>query len=269
MVVVENFYSRLPDTRFLDGRPAREYVRRLVKLNALLDKDAHLSRFNEPLLEERLNELEEIGCEHDADAAYGLTLARINELGLLCAGNYADQNEVQGVGDLLFNPRLILVHIRGLPGPVVKERHMGLTEQFADVADTREGVIAWFRDATIIEIEKRPLLPHLYDRLRDSGIVSLQYLDSVMDRTRKIADLTGFLASAYFPRGLDFHQWMQHAGDADKKLLESKLCRFDTSIFCKLGNEFQQALQLRDMQTGFPGKMATDPQSIKKRHSGY
>jgi len=257
MVVVENFYSRLPDTGFLRGKPAKGHMRRLVKLNALLDRDAHLSRFNEPLLEERLRSLEEINPMRDA--GYGLTLARINELGLLCAGNYADQYEVQGVGDLLFNPRRIRVHIRGIPGSVVKERHMGLTEQFADVAGTREGVIAWLRDATIIEIEKKPLLPHLYDRLQDSGVVSLQYLDSVMDRTRKIADLTGFLASAYFPRGLDFHRWMGRAGAADKKLVESKLCRFDTKIFFELSNDFQRVLQSKNLQPAFLGKMDTAP----------
>jgi len=257
MHLVENLHRDVAGIRLFKGKPASEDRARLVRLNALLDKDAHLSRFNEPLLEERLRSLEEINPMRDA--AYGLTLARINELGLLCAGNYADQYEVQGVGDLLFNPRRIRVHIRGIPGPVAKERHMGLTEQFADVADTREGVIAWFRDATIIEIEKKPLLAHLYDRLQDSGVVSLQYLDSVLHRTRKIADLTGFLASACFPRGLGFHQWMAHAGAADKKLVESKLCRFDTKIFFELGNDFQRVLQLKTLQPAFLGKMDTDP----------
>jgi len=257
MHVAENFYRWLAGIHFLKGKRAKEDTRRFVKLNALLERDAHLSRFNETLLETRLNELDGIGCVRDA--AYGLTLARINDLTLLCAGNYADHGEVQGVGDLLFNPRRILVHIRGVPGPVVKERHMALTEQFADVAATRGGVVAWLRDETVLEIEQQALLPHLCDRLRESGVVSLEYLDSVKDRMRKIADSTSFFASGHFPDGIDLHQWLQYAGTADKKLVESKLCRFDTKIFFELGNDFQQVLQLKDMQPGFLGKMATAP----------
>jgi len=49
-----------------------------VKLNALLERDAHLSRINETLFEERLNELEEI--EPIRGTFWDLTFARINEL---------------------------------------------------------------------------------------------------------------------------------------------------------------------------------------------
>ena len=183
MQVAENFYSWLADIPFLNGKLLKEDTQRLVKLNALLEKDAFLSRFNETLLEKRLNELEGVGSVWGA--AYGLTLARITELALLCAGNYADHCETQGVGDLLFNPRCIWLHIRGIPEPVVKKRHMGLTEQFADVAATKEGIVAWLRNETKIEVKEKALLPHLYDRLRDSEIISRKYLDSVNERMKK------------------------------------------------------------------------------------
>jgi hypothetical protein len=255
MQVAENFYSWLADIPFLNGKLLKEDTRRLVKLNALLEKDAFLSRFNETLLEKRLNELE--GVRSVRGAAYGLTFARINELALLCAGNYADHCEIQGVGDLLFNPRCIWVHIRGIPAPVVKKRHMALTEQFADAAATREGIVAWLRDETIIELKEKALLPHLYDKMHDLGIFSRQYLDSVNDRMKKIADVTGFLASGYRYDGLDFHQWLQHAGATDREFTESKLCRFDAKIFRELGNDFQQLLRMEAYLPNFLDKMDT------------
>jgi hypothetical protein len=257
MRAVENLSRWLAGVRFLTEDLAKTRTRRLAKLNTSMEKDAHLCRFNETLLEKRLNELE--GIRSVEGAAYGLTLARINELALLCAANYADHCETQGVGDLLFNPRRILVHIRGLSRPVVKKRHMGLTEQFADVAGTRGGVIAWLRDETVLEIKEKALLPHLYDRLRDSGVVSLQYLDSVRARMMKIADVSVFLACSHFSNGLDLHQWLQHAGASDRKFVESKLCRFDRKIFFDLGNDFQQVLRMKDIQPSFLGKMDTAP----------
>lgn len=160
--------ARPPATR----QPDQETIWQLLKLNALLDMDARLSRFNERVLEKRLNQLDRIGGSQDA--VYGLTLGRINELALLCAGNYADHAEVQGVGDLLFNPRRILVYIKGMPGPVTKVRHAGLTEQFAHVAETRGGVVAWLRDKTVTEIQLPPLLPSLYARLLESRAISQQ-----------------------------------------------------------------------------------------------
>ena len=257
MHVAENFHSWVTGDSFLNGNVFTHYTKRLVSLNARLEKDARLSRFNEALLEERLSELEEIGCMWDS--AYGLSLARINELALLCAGNYADHGEVQGVGDFLFNPRRILVHIRGMPIPVVKERHMALTEQFADVASSRGGVVEWLRGQTVLEIERQPLLPHLYDRLRDSRAVSRDYLDSVNDRMTKIADLTAMVASGHFAKGLDMHQWLQYAAGPDRKFLESKLCRFDAKVFFELGKDVGQLLQLKNLQPGFLGRMDRAP----------
>lgn len=257
MYWVENLHRDVAGIRLFKGKPASEDRARLVRLNALLDEDAHLSRFNEPLLEERLRSLEEINPMRGA--AYGLTLARINELALLCAGNYADHGEVQGVGDLLFNPRRIWVHIKGMPGPVVKERHMALTEQFADMAATRADVVAWLRDETVLEIEQQALLPHLYHKLRGSRAVSREYLDSVNKRMTKIADLTSLFASGHFVDGFDLHQWLEHAGPDDREFVESKLCRFDRRLFGELGKAFERTLQLKDMQPAFLVKMDTVP----------
>lgn len=224
----------------------------LMEFNDLLERDSCPTRLNEALLEKRLNELEAV-CPIGGEI-YWLTIARINELTLLCAANYADNCEFSGVGDLLLNPRRVLVHIRGMSGPVIKKRHLSLTEQFGDVAATRGGVIAWLKNETVLEIKEKALLPHLYDKLDGSGVVSHEYLDSVNDRMRKIADVTGLLASIHLPKGLHFYQWLRHASDSDREFVESKLCRFDTEIFSELGHELEQLFQMRGYVTRFLGK---------------
>jgi hypothetical protein len=247
----------LNDIPLFAGDPAGEDARGLIRLNARLDKDARLGRFSEPLVEGRLSELERIGPTWRV--AYALTLARINELALLCAGNCADHGEIEAVGDLLFNPRRILIHIKGMPAPVVKERHMALTEQFAHVAPAREDVIAWLRDEAIVQIEKEALLPHLLNRLRGFQVVSLQYLDSVEERVQKIAELISFLASSRSPEGPDLHQWLAHAATADKQCFESKLCRFDTRLFFELGTTLRQILGLKRPEPLFWGELNAVP----------
>jgi hypothetical protein len=258
----KNVSPWLEDVPSLNEEPNVRHRQCLIRLNARLERDAYLSRLNETQLERRLSEFEETGI--DQGAAYGLTLARINELALLCAGNYADQCEIRCVGDLLFNPRRLLVHVAGLPGPVVKKRHMGLTEQFADVAGTRMDVVAWFKEKTVLEIKEKALLPHLYERLRDSGIISRQYLDSVNDRMKKIAAVIGLLASNQFLNGLDFHQWLCHARAADRNFIESRLCRFDTEIFFALGRELEQVLQIKDWQSTVPATYGSDFEWIEE-----
>lgn len=96
----------------------------LVEFNDSLEVQAFTSRIKETVIEHEIEALETIGSIWGH--VYWLTLARINELALFCAANYAENCEFQGVGDFLVNPRLTLVHIRGMPEPVVKERHIGL-----------------------------------------------------------------------------------------------------------------------------------------------
>jgi hypothetical protein len=107
----------------------------IFAFNLKLDSLSKISSLNENVLEEMLGQLN--GYRGAEDDLYWLTLARINELVLVCAGNYANNCEFRLVGDLLLNPRCILVHVRGSLQPVRKIRHMALTEHFRHVAETR------------------------------------------------------------------------------------------------------------------------------------
>ena len=91
---------------------------------------------------------------------YQLTQARITELTLICAGNYADNFEFTAAGDLLVNPRSIRIHIDGVREPANKKRHLALTDQFSAVAKTETGIISSrLSKNTHLEIIKKPLLP--------------------------------------------------------------------------------------------------------------
>ena len=170
------------------------------------------------------------------DVSYWLTLARINELTLLCAENYANNGELTLVGDLLLNPRLILVHIRNENRPVVKKRHTPLTEQFRFAAETAQGVIDWLKTETCLEIKKDALLPHLHRRLEKSGYFRKEYFESVTRRKIKIAKLTGFISGIGSIESFDFYQWLQKAGPSDRELLKSKLCPCTRDFYFELGS---------------------------------
>jgi hypothetical protein len=210
----------------------------ILLFNLKLDCISRTSRLNESIIE---NLLAQLNRHRDGDTdVYWLTVARINELALLCAGTYADNCEFRLVGDLLLNPRRVLIHVRGSLRPVTKIRHRGLTEQFRHVADSPLEVIEWLKRETLQEIKEEALLPSLYGLLSSSGRMEKRYLDSVTERKTRIAALSGFLASSGFEDGADIHRWMKNAGPADRRMVDSMLCRFDCGIFFEMGEDIRR-----------------------------
>ncbi len=159
---------------------------------------------------------------------YWLTYARLFELALLCAGNYADHFEFAAAGDLLVNPRLILIHFKSGCTPVKKDRHRKLTEQFHHVADT------------LPEIVEKPLLAHMHGQMARSGYLSKEYLDFGERRMERIADAIGFLASWHLTAESAFYLQTQGTSPSEKRFIESSLCRFDKEIFFELGRDLRK-----------------------------
>jgi hypothetical protein len=209
----------------------------LLLFNQGLDSLSNISDLNEGVIEDLLGRLE--GRGDDGGDLYWLTLARINELALICAANYANNCEFRLVGDLLLNPRRILIYMKGSLEPVTKIRHMALTEQFRHVADSPGGVIQWLKKMTLLKTEEEALLPHLHGLLSNSGRLRRSYLNSVMERKMRIATLTGFLASSGFKDGAHFQRWMKSADPADLRMVESMLCRFNNGVFSEMGEDIR------------------------------
>lgn len=216
-----------------------EFSLEAASLNRDLDRNASLVRLNEQYLENRLEMVESlchrITSEADA-AAYWLTLARITELTLYCAGNYANNLEFTAAGDLLVNPRLILVHARNADRPVKKQRHMKLTDQFAYVGETSRDVKKWLKTETTLEIKKPPLLPCLYEMMRSSDRLDLSYIQSVYKRMGEIADAVSFLNTCHIKPGSCLHDYLAGLSPADRRYAKSRLCDFDLDVFHQFGD---------------------------------
>jgi hypothetical protein len=205
----------------------------LKEFNRELDRNAQLSRLNETYLDQRMDELD----KHVpiCGKVYELTRVRLHELLLLCAVNYANNCEYAAVGDLMFNPRLTLVHIRGRHESLVKERHSPLTEQFKNSLRTHAEVVAWLRDWTAVEIRKKPLIPHSYEILEKAAFVPGGYLDSAWKRASQIADLSAFLCCQGFRERLELDKWLGTASPSDRALMKSRLLPLEWRVFRDLG----------------------------------
>jgi hypothetical protein len=207
----------------------------LSRFNVRLQEDGHLTNLNESFLERKLAELQNLPPSRPD--LYWLTFARLAELTLYCAGNYADNGYFLGVGDLLFNPRLIKVHIKGHAAPVVKERHGALSEQFRHFANSETGVVPWMIQNTLLETAKEPLLSEMSQAIESSGFFAQWYLHSIKSRMIQVADTSSFLAV----RSL----WHEHGpqeslgtlSESDRAIVLERLCRFDKARFEDLGQD--------------------------------
>lgn len=213
----------------------------ILQFNYLLDKKSHYFSLNESALEDLINQLDNLAFVRDV--SYWLTLARIIELTLLCTENYANNGEIALVGDLLFNPRLILIHVRGLNRPIVKKRHTPITEQFDSVAETYPEVVQWLKTETSLEIKSPALLPYLHQKLEGSGCFRKEYFNALDERKIRIAELTGFLSSAGVFDSLDLFHWLKNAGPSDRELMESKFCCCTLYRFMELGRQVRDFAQ--------------------------
>jgi hypothetical protein len=210
----------------------------LSEYNVCLDEEATPSNLCEGFIESKLRDLEQMESDGPENGKiYWLTYARLFELALLCAGNYADHFEIAAAGDLLVNPRLILIHLKSKSYPVKKDRHRRLTDQFRYAAGKGEAVRLWLKEEAVPEIVQKPLLAHMHDRMARSGYLSKEYLDLVETRMKRIADAIGFLASWHVVGNSALDLRSQCLRPSERSFVESMLCRFDKAIFFELGED--------------------------------
>jgi hypothetical protein len=228
---------------------SRRETRSLTQYNEFLESNVSLVRLNEGFLDRSLKQLEKHSKKNTA--LYWLTYARLNELTLYCAGNYADNFEFSAAGDLLVNPRRILVHFRNQGGAVVKDRHRNLTDQFGDASGNRRDVVRWLKRETVLETQEKPLLPFFLENLRESDRMTDRYLDSVENRMKKIADAIGFFGCLNFVDSHEFYLRLQNTPEEEKAFIRSKQCLFDGKTFDALGSDFYSLIRNGDYRSGF------------------
>ena len=210
----------------------------ILNYNELLDDQANVFLLNEKIIAGLIEDLDENVTIQNTD--YWLTLARINELALLCAENYANNGEFSLVGDLLLNPRLVLVHVPGSKEAIPKERHTPLSVQFKEAGGDLREIRNWLKTKTLVELRTEALLPALCKRLAHSGRLDLEYLDAVEQRKRRIADLLGFLASGGIRDNMSLLAWLNVASPADRTMMETSFCPIDFGWFFELGRQVRE-----------------------------
>lgn len=212
--------------------------RRLRILNDKLDQLDLPYGINEEIIEGLLAQLESLAESHPP--TYWLMTARLTEISLICAGHYADNGEFTAAGDLLVNPRKIVIHPLAGP-PMVKHRHGRLSDQLPWIKDGRcwKGIRPRSLNAAL-HVEKPPLLPLLSDRMSQSGWLKTAYLETVQERMKAVADTIGFLG-AWSLHGMEaFYLRMRHAPTDVRDFVQRHLCRFDRGRFDCIGREIRQ-----------------------------
>lgn len=167
------------------------------------------------------------------ETAY-LTLARVAELALFTAGNYADSCRFSAAGDLLVNPVKVDVYIQGKQGTFSKQRHMALREQLRRDCGRQEST-EWLVKSTFTQVMQKALLPELLETLENRGRLFRQYLEGFKNRMCKVSDTMAFFMAWGIRCREDFvFRWIS-SSPGEKEFIRKHLCNFDLTIFHSLG----------------------------------
>jgi len=216
----------------------------LLLLNAELEDLRLPHGISESAVEGLLNMLE--GSGTSGQSYYWLLMARIFELALFCAGHYADNCEFSAAGDLLVNPRKVLIHRKGYPHALVKQRHGRISDQLNKGGMCRRQVLLLLKHEVTVEVATPAILPYLFEQLRHSRKIASWYLNNARERMKKVADTIGFLSAWPATSFEDFHRRMQIASPKTYRFVSDHLCRFDTRYFERLGLEIQKLIENSD-----------------------
>jgi len=213
----------------------------LLLLNEELENLRLPHEISEPALEGLLTILE--GSGTSGKPFYWLMMARIFELALFCAGHYADNCEFSAAGDLLVNPRKVLIHRKGYPHALVKQRHARISGRLHKGGICRKQVLLLLKHEVTVEVATPAILPYLFEQLQLSRKIAAWYLTDAQERMKKVAATIGFL-SAWPATGFeDFHRRLQMASPKTYRFVSDHLCRFDTRYFKRLGMEIQKIIE--------------------------
>ena len=166
--------------------------------------------------------------------AHDLSLARLTELALYLAGSLADDGRFRAAGDLLGNPRIKILHLRGKQPAIRLKRHRPVSEQALPIGVDPGRAPAWLRDNTILDIRQPALLPTLSGLWRKNPLHA-DYAATVEQRMIKVSQALCSLAVLAPGYGDDLETRLRNLPPADRRFLKSRLCGFDLARFHELG----------------------------------
>ena len=211
----------------------------IVQIDAEVERQVASHLMNQTVIEACWSRARRLGGDCPGN---WLLLIRMAEAALLCAGNYADSCEYEAAGDLLVNPREIVVHSRGDGGTTTKNRHGRLSAQFGLDGADRLRSMKRFSAGIRLEITRPPLLPHMEQVLKESGCISQSFIQRLEAGQRRVADTLACLAAWRVFDSAELWRRQQASSTRDSLFVDSHLCRFDTRVFHQIGEDLRRSL---------------------------
>ncbi len=228
----------------------------LFRINQTMDRMGVPYEVNESRIESFLVELETSQLKRRC-LSYWLTMARVAELAVLCAGHYADNGEFTAAGDLLVNPRKIYIKSDKHGISFTKNRHGRLSDQLKRFNRTHHTGVSI--KETEIRIIRAALLPYFRECLSRSGFFKCAYLEDLTRRMERIAETLGFLMAFGVDSCETLYRRMDGMGTGQRRFIEKNLCRFDQQRFDELGRRFYslsiQENCVKKSTTAFPAEI--------------
>lgn len=228
----------------------------VADINRTIDFHRVPNGVNESIIEHLLQRWERCSKHHLPQ--YWLLAARILEMAMLCAGHYIDNCEFSAAGDLLFNPRKIMIYCKGDPQPVAKHRHGRLSDQLRDRMENQVRFPMWFKHHATLQTTEPAIVPYLIRRLENRQCMTPSYMQSIRRRAAKAADAIGFLAAWHVRSNEVLHGKMQTASTETRQLVSDHLCAFDASGFAHIGEEIDILCRYSRFQSTFMVRSAFD-----------
>lgn len=125
---------------------------------------------------------------------------------------------------------------------MAKDRHGSLSRQFGFSGSSRIGAVTAFAAGVFLEVTRPPLLPLMTQALTESGRIATHYLQRLEGAQRQIADTLAFLAAWRVWDAVDLLQRMHASTAEERRFVESRLCRFDTGIFDRIGADLSRSV---------------------------
>ncbi|MGD9369250.1 MAG: hypothetical protein PVH87_26315 [Desulfobacteraceae bacterium] len=225
----------------------------MARLNHALDTLPVPWGVNESIIESILYQWEQYGKQHLPQ--HWLIAARIFEMAILCAGHYVDNCEYTAAGDLLFNPRKILIYQKGCSHPIKKHRHGCLSDQLHGHRVADQAFPIWFRDNATLRLVRPAVIPFLQTSMEQSGRVADAYLRTVRQRMERAADTMAFLNSWSVSRQADRQDRIESASPETRRFIADHLCAFDDEVFKSLGEEIHRSCN----DPGYQSRFVTPP----------
>jgi len=205
----------------------------VFRINDDLSQEEIPQALDEARLEEYMSRLTAAPAPRRRE--FWLLAARLAEAVVLCAGNYADNGEFTAAGDLLANPRRVAIYQKRHLLPQIKPRHQGVSAALGWEALPGHVRIDRLRSETMVNIEKRAILPDLLILLADSDQMAAACLKRVRQRMARVAGTIGFLAAWGVKSNHDLNLRLARAPAPTRRFVFSQCCRFRGRRFRELG----------------------------------